>query len=71
MLLTREDKSRKQFFLYNIFTEGFEKRINKLDLPKDGMEDSDAFDVDPDCRILIYSSGSNFYFLNLKLSENL
>jgi hypothetical protein len=63
MVLNREDKLNKYFYVYEVFGERMIRKIRKIEKPlKPGVDDSDAFDMDLDGKVLIYSSGEELIF---------
>ena len=66
-VLNREDKQNKNFYLYDIFGERYSRKIKKQETKPD---DSDAFDIDIDGKVLIYVSGGNELILqSLKIPD--
>lgn len=73
MVLNREDKAKKHFLLYDIFGEHFTRKIVKQEsmLARAPGEDSDAFDVDMDARVVVYVSGEDLVFQTLRIPDPL
>jgi hypothetical protein len=66
--LNREDKQNKNFLVYDIFGERYLRKVRK----QEKVEDlSDAFDIDLEGRVLIYSSGEELVFQTLKIPDPL
>jgi len=62
-VLNREDKQNKHFYLYEIFNERFVRKIKKEEQPMSkNQEDSDAFEISIDGKVLIYASGDQLVF---------
>lgn len=56
--LNREDKQSKFFYIYDIFSERLMRKVRKVDKPlKANQDDSDAFDIDLEGKLIVYVSG--------------
>lgn len=62
LVLNREDKQNKAFYVYEIFHERMTRKVSKAEKPKPGQEESDACDVDLEGRVLIYCCGDELVF---------
>ena len=72
VLLNREDKSNKCYQVYDVFGERYLRKVKKSEKPGLGDESqSEAFDVDLEGRVLIYSSGDELVFQVLKIPDPL
>jgi len=61
--LNREDKQNKAFYVYEVFNDKLSRRVKKIERPiKLGQDESDSFDVDLECKTLIYSCGDELIF---------
>lgn len=70
IVLNREDKQKKLFYVYEVFYEKMCRKVNKIEKPvKAGTDDSDAFDVDLEGRVLIYPCGDKLVFQSIKIPE--
>lgn len=70
--LNREDKQNKFFLMYDVFLEKPIRKFKKLDLANaNWTDDSDAFDIDPDAKFVIYSSGPDIYIKCVNIPEQL
>lgn len=66
VILNREDKTNKAFYVYEIFNDRMSRKINR---PFALGDDSDAFDADIDGKTLIYSVGDELIFQSLQIPE--
>ena len=72
IVLNREDKQNKVFQVYDIFGERFLRKVRKQETAlRVGTEESDAFDVDLDGRVLIYCSGEELVLQTLRIPDPL
>lgn len=73
LVLNREDKAHKHFLLRDIFTERCQRKIFKQEsmLTRAPGEDSDAFEIDADGKVLIYVSGEDLVLQYLKIADPL
>ena len=56
--------------MYEVFYEKMCRKVNKIEKPvKAGTDDSDAFDVDLEGRVLIYPCGDQLVFQSIKIPE--
>ena len=61
--LNREDKQNKYFYIYDIFNERLIRKVRKIEKPlRLTHEESDAYDIDAEGGVIIYSSGNDFIF---------
>ena len=56
--------------VYDVFQEKPIRKFKKLDLANAKIaDDSDAFDIDPEARFVIYSSGPLIYFKSITVPD--
>jgi hypothetical protein len=67
VILSREDKQKKAFYVFDIFTSKFLRKFKKIEK----LEDSDAFDVDGDLKYVVYALGNEIVFHSCKIPDSL
>ena len=65
--MNRVDRKNKFFLVYDVFLEQAVRKFKKVDMGV--SEDSDAFDIDPEAKFVIYSSGSNLYVKSISVPD--
>ena len=60
--LNREDKSNKYFYIYDVFNEKCIRKVRKIERHRMGHEESEAFDIDVEGAVIVYSSGNELLF---------
>lgn len=70
LTLNREDKANKYFQLYDVFERRVLRKVHKQEslLVKYG-EDSDAFAVDIDAKVLVYACGEDLVLQSLRIPD--
>ena len=69
-VLNREDKQNKHFYIYDIFNDKMIRKIRKLERPlRQGQDESDAFDIDLEGKVIIYASGDELLFKLVKIPD--
>lgn len=59
----------KNFYLYDVFNERYTRKIRKVDKFFRYAEDSDAFDICPEAKTILYVCDEDFVFYNVKIPD--